>query len=238
MRIALWGLALVLASATVGCKTDTLPQGGGGSCATDLSGTWDVMATRLGSQSGTRTYVMTISANGFTFSDTGHSLNYVAGTTPLTWTSPGNVHQIAVSNTPAAVNTGSLPLSVGGSWTFTSQYEVCTASVAGNLVTGSCQGTGSPVGGADWPYPLPSPANGKTYSAIRAAALASQLGELGGQWNASGGLGHCAATIEGSGMTATCTQAQGLNGSLQLTLGSDCVASGTSGGFELSARRR
>ena len=39
-------------------------------------------------------------------------------------------------------------------------------------------------------------------------------------------------------MTAFCSQAQGLSGSMQLTLGSDCVASGTSGGFELSARRR
>jgi len=231
---------VALASATAGCKTDTLPQSGG-SCATDLSGTWDVMATRPGNPSGTRTYVMTISASAFNFSDAGHSFDYsAAGTTKqLTWTSPGNVHRIAVSNNAAAVNTGSLPLAVGGSWTFTSQYETCTASVTGNLVTGSCQGTGdSQVGGADWPYPLPSPANGKTYSATRSTPLASQLGDLGGQWTALGGQGRCSVTLEGSGMSASCTQAQGLNGALQLTLGSDCVASGTSGGFELSARRR
>ena len=93
--------------------------------------------------------------------------------------------------------------------------------------------------GGNWPYPLPSPRHDRTYSATRVSQLASQLGDFGGQWQLTNGAGaNCTATVEGNRVTATCTNAHPLTGSLQLTLGNDCVASGTSGTYELSAHRR
>jgi hypothetical protein len=246
-----FSMALALVAVTGGCKNDVLGQnpgsggsGGVGSCATDLSGTWDVMATKPGSASGTFAWVLTLDATTFSMSASGDTLLYTAGATKqLTWTRPSGVIPITVSNAPAAVNAGSLPLALGGNWSLSANDEVCNVIVGATTVTGSCQGPGGPgssVGnGGTWPHPLPNPRHDRIYSANRLSPLASQLGDFGGQWQLSNGAGAtCTATVEGNRLTATCTNAHPLTGSLQLTLGNDCVASGSSGGYELSARRR
>ena len=249
LRIGLASLCLaaVLASSAVGCKDNVLGQnpgtggsGGAGSCASDLSGTWDVVATRAGSATGTFAWVMTISATTFSMSAPSGTLLYTAGATKqLTWTRPAGVVPVAVTNTSAAVNSGSIPLALGGNWSFSANDETCTVNVAAASATGACQGPGNTVGTGNWPYPLPSPRHDRTYSATRVSQLASQLGDFGGQWQLTNGAGaNCTATVEGNRITATCTNAHPLSGALQLTLGNDCVASGTSGGYELSAHRR
>ena len=268
MRIGLvaFSLSLALGAATGGCKSDTLGQnpgtggaggpgtgtGGAGGCGSDLSGTWDVMATRPANPSGTRAWVMTINATTFSMSDSSGALVYTDGATKqLTWTQFGAAFQVVtpvtVTNVPAALNTGSVPLALGGSWTFSSlstsspAYDkMCAVSVSAASVTALCQGPQQYVGGGgNWPNHLPSPMNGRTYTASRISPMASQVGDLGGQWQLSNGAeGSCTAVLQGNSVTATCTNAQPLTGTLQLTLGSDCVASGSSGGYELSARRR
>src|SRR5262245_2161149 len=253
MRIRLAGIALLLVSAGAGCKGSinsenpgtggrggTGASGGAGGCTSDLAGTWDVMATRPGDPAGTHTWVMTIDATTFSMSSESGALVYSAGTTKqLTWTTPVKVTTVSVSNVPDALNAGSVPLQIGGNWTFSANDEICTVSVTAPAASGSCQGPGPYVGAANWPYPLASPRHGQTYTATHLTQLSSQLGDLGGQWRLTNGAsGTCMATVEGSRVTATCTNAQPLTGSLQLTLGNDCVASGSSGGYELSARRR
>ncbi len=242
-------LVLALAAATGGCKNDVLGQNpgtggaggttGAGGCASNLSGTWDVMATRPGS--GTFAWVLTINSATFSMSASGSTLLYTTGAgTQLTWTRPNNVVPIAVTHSPAALNSGSIPLALGGNWSFAANAETCTVNVAAATATGSCPGPGTYVGNAgNWPYPLPSPRHDRTYSATRVSQLPSQLGDFGGQWQLSNGAGaNCTATLEGNRITATCTNAHPLTGSLQLTMGNDCVASGTSGRYELSAQRR
>ena len=249
-------LAVALAAVNVGCKSDTLApnpgtggaggQGtgtaGAGGCGSDLSGTWDVMATRVANPSGTFAWVMTIGATAFSMSDSGSSLVYTDGATKqLIWSNPGGAYPVNVSNVPATLNTGSVPLALGGTWTFSSSTgdRACTVNVSVAFVSASCVGGGQYVGGVNWPRHLPSPMIGRTYTASRTTPMASQVGDLGGQWQLSNGsAGSCTAVVQGSSVTATCTNAQPLTGMLQLTLGSDCVASGSSGGYELSARRR
>lgn len=251
-----FSLAFALAAANAGCKSEALGQNpgtggaggpgtgsaGAGGCGSDLSGTWDVMATRAANPSGTHAWVMTIAATTFSMSDTNSSLSYTDGASKqLVWADPGAVTPVTVTNAPAALNAGSVPLALGGSWTFSSSAgdNSCTVSVAAASVTSTCQGPQQYVGGSHWPNHLPRPMNGRTYTATRIAPMASQVGDLGGQWQLSNGsAGRCTAVLQGSSITATCTNAQPLTGMLQLTLGSDCVASGSSGGYELSARRR
>ena len=198
------------------------------------------MATRPGSASGTFAWVMTIGATTFSMSNGSSTLLYTAGTTrQLTWTRPAGVVPVAVSNSPTALNSGSIPLALGGSWSFGANDETCTVTVATASASGLCEGPGNTVGTGNWPYSLPSPIDGRSYSAIDISQLPSQLGDLGGHWQLSNGWGaSCMATVEGNRITATCTNAHPLTGALQLTLGNDCVASGTSGGYELSAHRR
>ena len=200
------------------------------------------MATSPGSSYGTHAWVMTISATTFSMSNSSGSLDYTDGATKqLTWTTSGGVTPVIVGNLPSALNSGSVPLALGGDWSFSSSSgdEICTLSVAAASATGSCQGSRQYVGGGNWPSHLPSPMNGRTYTASRITTMTSQLGDLGGQWQLSNGAaGSCTAVLQGNSITARCSEAQPLTGSLQMTLGSDCVASGTSGGYELSARRR
>jgi hypothetical protein len=241
MRRGTAKIALVTAMATAfagACSKATLPGTGGGACSTDLSGTWDVIATRPGG--GTTSWVMTIGASTFSMSSGSGSVAYSDGATKqLTWTTPRSVTPVNVTNSPVPLNAGSLPLALGGDWSLSANQETCSLTVAATGATGSCDGPGYYVGSGNWPYPLPSPIHGRIYSANRVSTLASQLGELGGQWQlANGGSGTCTATVEGNRVTATCINAQPLTGTLELTLGSDCVASGSSGGYELSAARR
>jgi hypothetical protein len=157
------------------------------------------------------------------------------------------IHHITITNAPASLNSGSIPLALGGAWTFASGDEQCTANVAAALLTGGCQGPSDYAGGSDWPFVVPNPNNGRMYTATRISASASQFGDLGGQWktSASGGDGgSCTVTFAGNQVTTHCSGIVPVNGTMQLTIGSDCVASGMTGdgasgfGFAISGQRR
>jgi hypothetical protein len=116
--------------------------------------------------------------------------------------------------------------------------------VAPGLITGDCPSAAGDtrVGGSDWPGSVPNPVTNRSYVATRTVALPSRFGDLGGQWQATanrGSAARCQATVSGDQVTFDCHDAEYFNGVTRLTIGSDCVASGTSSGrFQLSARRR
>jgi hypothetical protein len=224
------------ASATPAGDAGATPIG----CAKDLSGTWDLIAARPGDRP--ESGVLTIAAGVFSLSAAGHQLTYNAGPTKQAlWVGTAGPHPIAITNTAAALDTGSLPLAVGGDWEFLATTERCSMHVSATAVSGSCLGSGGAeqAGGSDWPNLVPNPRNQRTYTIFRTAARASQFGELGGTWQTAPGSGNCLVSVDKDKLSALCVDTGGFSGTTVLTIGSDCVASGTSsGGFAISARRR
>jgi len=115
--------------------------------------------------------------------------------------------------------------------------------VAPGRVTGVCQSSaGDPyVGGSDWPGAVPNLLNFRIYSATRSSVAASRFADLGGAWQAKavGGTGQgCLVNLQGNTLVATCDVGENIRGVTVLTISDDCVASGKTEKFELSARRR
>jgi len=222
--------------------------GGSPGCDQDLSGTWDLFASSLGT--GIVRGTLIVSKDGFSLTANDCQLTYNAkGSKSVTWKytsySGTTTRLITVQNTPAAANTGSVPLAVGGHWVLQSNTETCTVDVAADKVTGICKGPPGDVDVAavDWPAEImPSPGNGVNYTASRSNSLTSQFGDFGGNWNArpdTGGTQGCAFKLEDNTGTSSCKTDNSFNGALHLTVGADCVASGvTPSGLEVSARRR
>jgi hypothetical protein len=231
----------------------TSANGTGGASATagcdkDLSGTWDLFASSTGT--GIVRGTLVVSKDGFSFTAGSTQLTYTgAGTQSATWKYSGyygpTTRLISVQNTAAAVDSGSLPLALGGQWTLASNSETCVLNVTPSQVTGKCTGRAGDynVGGDDWPFELmDSPENRVSYTTSRSATATSQFGELGGTWSAHSDTGSgqgCTFKLENNTATSTCRASNSFNGNLHLTIGADCVASGvTPSGAEVSARRR
>ena len=218
--------------------------GGAGSCDNDLTGTWDLYASSL--TSGSVNGVLVVSSAGFDVTTSGGHLVYTAqGSKSATWTTSAGTRPIAVQNNPVDVYGGSIPLAFGGHWMLTSGGETCTLDVASGSVAGTCQGPAGhrTVAGVDWPYAtVPTPENGLHYLVSRTSTLASQFGDYGGVWTAGSDTGSgqgCSITLQGNTITTNCHASNDFNGVMHLTIGSDCVASGTTpSGLEVSARRR
>jgi hypothetical protein len=223
---------------------------GSSGCDKDLSGTWDLFASSLGT--GIVSGTLVVSKDGFSLTTSTAQLTYAAQGPSATWKYSDYDNEfprtrlISVQNTPAAANTGSFPVVLGGHWVLQSNRETCTLDVAADKVTGNCTVNGSDdqyVGGDDWPQNvLPSPENGLHYTVSRTDALASQFGDFGGDWTArsdSGSPQNCKIKLESNTATTSCNTNNNFNGALHLTIGADCVASGvTPSGSEVSARRR
>jgi hypothetical protein len=229
-------------SSAAGAGGSSAAGAAGGPCEKDLSGTWDLIASRRGGAP--RSGIMSIGANSFEIQIGEDRLSYNGLQKQAVWQSYAYAIPITAINTPAAFDSGSQPLKLGGDWSFTSVdgRQECTLSVAANLIAARCRAAISEVGGSDWPGAVARPRNGQPYSVIRGGALPSQFGDFGGMWLArpDGDPGpSCAVTVEGNKFTAICMTQTGLNGTTEVTVGADCVASGTSGqGYELSGRRR
>jgi hypothetical protein len=227
----------------------TAGEAGTVGCDQDLSGTWDLFATSLGT--GIVRGVLTVKKEGFSLSTSSALLTFDAEAPAATWryqipwSGQTSTRAISVQSTPAAVNTGSFPIALGGHWVLQSASETCTLDVAADKVTGKC--TGRPndhnVGGDDWPWELMDPPENRlTYTIARGQAAASQFGDFGGSWTArsdSGSGQGCEIKLEGNTASTSCRSSNSFNGTLHLTIGADCVASGvTPSGMEVSARRR
>jgi hypothetical protein len=247
------GVLSLILTGGAGCDKSSLQSGdggptgtgGAGDCSANLSGTWDVVAMHAGDPPAMLTGVIVVTADTFSFTaSSGKALVYqAAGTKQASWhAASGVVDNIAIQSSPVNVPAGSVPLALGGAWMFSSGNEQCAMTVASGSVSGSCQGVGDNAGSGDWPISIPNPNNGRTYTATRSATMASQFGDFGGAWLASNDVtpATCAVTLNGNQMTSTCTGSGTgrLSGPFQLTVGANCVASGSTTDFELSARRR
>jgi hypothetical protein len=220
------------------------PTAGAAGCDKDLTGTWDLFATRIGSTPASG--IMIVGPDGFTVTTDGGQLTYNAqGTKSATWApTTGAVRSIAVQNTPASVKGGSIPVVLGGHWIVSATWETCTLDVASSAILGTCHGRPGEytVSAEDWPYTIPTPENDLLYTISRTSTLASQFGDFGGIWTARSSTGsgqHCTITLQGNTITVDCQTQTEFAGVTHLTVGSDCVASGTTpSGLEVGARRR
>jgi hypothetical protein len=249
------------AGATGGAVGTAGATGAGGGavasgCGKDLSGTWDLIATRVGFSPGAGVMVIgpgvfsitVMNPGGPTLSPHGH-FDYSADAKQFTFQQGGSpIRTISAQNTPAPLNAGSIPLALGGAWQFNSMDDQCTAQAMAGLLSVRCLSTQSAynvgqdsVGSIDWPRGFPLAVNGRTYSATRSAPAASSFGDLGGTWLAQSDAAtgrSCTVTISGHTLTASCT-ADRIKGTTAVTIGDDCIASGTNNtGYELSGRRR
>jgi hypothetical protein len=234
-------------------------SGGGGQtatgCAKSLAGTWDIIVSRVGAQVGVGLLVLTPDTFSIkvtnpeapldVFRPPHGELDYTAtGMKQAVWSQGGSEdHVFAITNTPMAVDAGSIPLALGGAWTFTGKAGTCSAQVGVGALTGSCTSSGQDfyVGGGDWPARVPLLVNGRTYTATRTSVLPSNFGDFGGTWEtkAVGGMsGACQVTVSGNQFTSHCT-VPGINGQTVITISDDCIASGMNpGGDEISGQRR
>jgi hypothetical protein len=200
------------------------------------SGTWDVVAS--GGRSGQGTAVLTIDSNSFAVKSGGKTLAFTTDGASMTlqWTdlSAGRQTPISVTHTAKALDTGLLPLALGGQWAFAGQqgYETCTSSLSEAAFNTTCnQVRSTPFGRLEG-----------TVIGIRQQKAASLFGELGGTWHLTGaGTGSVDATISGNTFTAVVNGdggPVGRSGWVTMKICNGAAAGKTSSGLELAATRQ
>lgn len=218
-------------------------KAGSPSSSSDLTGTWDLTATDPGSAPSTGT--LTISSDSLYVAIGDDVLSYQAtGSTMIvtSWLDPDNGATTAMTttHTSAPLDLGIFSLALGGSWSFTGVADptaACQATAAAAAFSATC------AGDINWPEFLsPGPAPTATYVAQQTMTLDSQFGALGGHWQLGvmgGAPGGCTMTFQGSTISATCSgTGTDLDGTAQLTFNGTSLASGVSGGVELSAQKQ
>lgn len=200
---------------------------------TSASGTWNVVAS--GGTSGQGTAVLTIDGTSFVVSSSGKTLSFTAaaGAMTLQWSDGARQSPIAVTHTGNPVDTGLLPLAVGGQWTFKGETtESCSASLSANAFNATCNKVRStPFGSLEG-----------TAIGIRQRKLASVFGELGGVWHLTGASSASVdVTISGNVFTAVVDGnggPVGRSGWITMKLCNGAAAGKTSSRVELAATRR
>jgi hypothetical protein len=196
------------------------------------SGSWDVVAS--GGASGTAAANLTIDASSFVVQSSGKTLAFRTNGTTMTlqWTDTHANRQSAIAVTQAgtALDTGLLPLAVGGKWTFDGQgTESCSAALSATAFNATCSQVGTPQFGE---------LKG-TVVGIRQQKLASLFGELGGVWHfTSKGTASVDATISGNVFTAVVNGDGGPvggSGWVTVKICNGAAAGKTSSGVELAA---
>jgi hypothetical protein len=228
MRHSLMVAGVLVLIAAAGCG-GSIRDGDGTSPlgASALAGTWDLTATptaRSASTSGS----LVIQPSSLELTVGGQTLKLEGTGSAITLTSTQDVD---VTHEPAALDTGALPLDVGGIWSATSAdgAQQCHARLTKTAFSGDC----TAVDTGAWGLSLHGAVTG-----TRLRALASSFGDLGGQWYITQGDTTCNATFEGNDLSVTCMREGAVTGSLSAHV-TDSLASGTSSdGTEFAARRR
>jgi hypothetical protein len=252
IRPAIQPLALftaALASASLGCSgqlnlgdrpdgstnPDTgVELGDGGPCSgnpTDLRGTWDLIGAGPGETPATGVLVLGDNSLSVAFGAT--SLTFTGTNNPVVWTDDthGTV-TITASQVASSVDTGVLPLNLGGAWTFTSGTSGCNAALSASSFNASCT---DGVGGL--PEPLPTDLTG-TMNMTKTSSLPSIFGALGGVWSATFVDGTCTATLGGNTISVDCANESAFAGSVQLSICQGAVSGSTSHGIAFTGRQQ
>ncbi len=204
----------------------------GNEAVTSASGTWDVVQSGKFSLG---TAVITIDSTSFVVASDKRTLSFsvTGGAMALHWTDTDPV-SIAVTRADSAVDTGLLPLSIGGAWTFKGPTtESCSASLSASAFNTTCrQVRHTPFGRLDG-----------TVVGIRREQHPSLFGELGGTWHLTGeGSATVDATISGNTFTAVVNGENGgpVGGAGWVTVKvcNGTAAGKASSGIELAATRR
>jgi len=153
----------------------------------------------------------------------------------LLWTDAGKQVPINVANTPPPLDTGLLPLPLGGQWAFssTTDSESCMASLGANGFNASCNDVSS----------TPFGTLRGTVVGQRQQTLSSIFGALGGVWHLAADQGGSVdATISGNTFTAVVQDAGDPLGSgdgwVTAKVCNGAVTGLTSSGFEFAATRQ
>jgi hypothetical protein len=232
-----------VASASLGCSgqlnlgdrpdASTNPGDGGACTGTpmDLRGSWDLIGAAPGETPATGVLVLGDNSISVAFGST--SLTFTGTSNPVIWTD--DIHgtvTINASQVASTVDTGILPLNLGGAWSFTSGTSGCNASLSAGAFNASC--TDGVVG---LPEPLPTVLTG-TMNATKTSSLPSVFGALGGVWNATFVDGTCTATISDNTMAVNCDNESAFGGSVQLSICQGAVSGSTSNGIAFAGRRQ
>jgi hypothetical protein len=217
-----------------GSSSGGVALGDGGSCSgtpTDLHGTWDLIGAAPGGTPATG--VLVLGDNSFSIAFGSTSLTFTGPSNPVVWTDSyhGSV-TIHATQVGSAVDTGLLPLNLGGGWTFTTGTSPgCNASLSTGTFNATCTD-----GYFDLPEPLPSNLTG-TMNATKTSSLPSIFGALGGVWTAAFVDGTCTATISGNTVYIGCNESA-LSGSVQVSICQGIVSGSTSSGVAFTGRQQ
>ena len=230
MRGAILVLGSIIAVvAGAGCGGSVRDDGAGAAAlgASALAGTWDLTATPMSRTASTAgSLVIGPSTIRFTLGGSTLTLEGSGAAVKLTST-----RDVPVTHEHESLDTGALPLDVGGVWSATSPdgAQQCHARLTTTEISGAC----TEIDTSDWGLGLHGSVVG-----TRVQTLASSFGDLGGQWLITQGEITCSALFEGTDLNVTCTRDGMRTGSLSVHV-TDALASGTtSNGLELAARRR
>lgn len=203
--------------------------------AVSAAGTWDVA---IGDSRGTDgTATITIDSGSFIVTSKEQTLAFATGASGMTLTwkdGRKDLVPIGVTRAASVIDTGIMPLSLGGRWTFESTTdggESCTASYTGNGFNGSCTKVSSPGSGR---------VDGSLV-AIREQEKASVFGALGGVWHlTTEGSSSIDVTISGNVFTAVEKRARAGSRPTWFTIKmcNGTAAGRTSDGGEIAATRR
>ncbi|CAN5925753.1 hypothetical protein BH11MYX4_BH11MYX4_29940 [soil metagenome] len=207
----------------------------GDESAVSAAGTWDAVIS--GSHGSEGSAAITIDASSFVFASGSSTLAFTVGGAGMTLTWKDGTKDLApvgVTRAASAVDTGILPLGLGGQWTFasdTSGAAPCTASFTGNGFNASCPKVSTPLGRIDG-----------SLVGIRQQEKSSVFGALGGVWHlTAGGSGSIDVTISGNVLTAVGNRPAGSTGAsdwITVKLCNGTAAGKTSDGLEIAATRR
>jgi hypothetical protein len=215
------------------CTPTTTPSGAG------LTGTWDVIASRVGSPQQAGVVELSATRLRVTMGQSVFAYEAGAGPTPtLTWQmrKSSSPDAITVQHTAGVVDSGDLALAMGGTWSFTEGTASCSGTIGDGSGSAQCNH-------ADLPSIFPRPSSGVTYVGTRTSAAASSFGARGGDWTfvAPSQTKGCTARFADSTITLGCTRASGsLEATVTITFDSSrsSLSGTTSSGTELAGTRR
>lgn len=193
-----------------------------------LAGTWDIIGTE-GTAMATGTLVIGAQSISLTYNNTTAAVSLIGDTGTGTWKETASSEGVSIARSGSAINTGAIPVGLGGSWTFTrasDSSDRCTATLSATSFTNSCSQARLRVKGIG--------GFSSTMIGSRTAQLSSVFGDLGGRWTFQSGDESCTVMFVDKTAEVQC----GDDGWILVNVDAD-VASGTTDlGFEFSAQRR